>query len=67
MNYLFSVTDSHTQLLTGLVAILLTVCSVVFLAGCLCCHRRNGFKVWFINTRLPEQFEIIGKAFLNVA
>ncbi|XP_030751016.1 uncharacterized protein LOC115878607 isoform X2 [Sitophilus oryzae] len=34
----------HTQFLTGLVAILLTVCSIVFLAGCLCCHRRNGFK-----------------------
>ncbi|XP_049818372.1 uncharacterized protein LOC109603335 isoform X2 [Aethina tumida] len=36
--------DSHSQLLTGLVAVLLTVCSVVFLAGCLCCQRRNGFK-----------------------
>jgi hypothetical protein len=39
-----TVADSHTQLLTGLVAVLLTVCSVVFLAGCLCCQRRNGFK-----------------------
>ncbi|XP_063919861.1 uncharacterized protein LOC135134908 isoform X2 [Zophobas morio] len=39
-----TVADSHTQLLTGLVALLLTVCSVVFLAGCLCCQRRNGFK-----------------------
>ncbi|CAH0546280.1 unnamed protein product [Brassicogethes aeneus] len=36
--------DSHSQLLTGLVAVLLTVCSVVFLVGCLCCHRKNGFK-----------------------
>ncbi|XP_023311897.1 uncharacterized protein LOC108913857 isoform X2 [Anoplophora glabripennis] len=39
-----SVADQHTQLLTGLVAVLLTVCSVVLLAGCLCCQRRNGFK-----------------------
>ncbi|XP_044259276.1 uncharacterized protein LOC123007849 isoform X2 [Tribolium madens] len=39
-----TVADSHTQLLTGLVAVLLTVCSVVFLAGCLCCQRRKGFK-----------------------
>ncbi|XP_076263413.1 uncharacterized protein LOC143198196 isoform X4 [Rhynchophorus ferrugineus] len=34
----------HTQLLTGLVAVLLTVCSIVVLVGCVCCQRRNGFK-----------------------
>ncbi|XP_017779012.1 PREDICTED: uncharacterized protein LOC108564462 [Nicrophorus vespilloides] len=36
--------DEHTQLVTGLIAVLLIVCGVVCLAGCLCCQRRNGFK-----------------------
>ncbi|KAJ8941344.1 hypothetical protein NQ318_004788, partial [Aromia moschata] len=34
-----SVTDKHAQLLTGLVAVLLAVCSIIFVVGCLCCHR----------------------------
>ncbi|KAF5303937.1 hypothetical protein FQA39_LY01722 [Lamprigera yunnana] len=39
-----SAADFHTQFITGLVGVLLIVCGVVFLIGCLCCQRRNGFK-----------------------
>lgn len=39
------VADSHTQFLTGLIGILLTLSSIVLFAGCVCCQRRSGFKV----------------------
>ncbi|KAB0793142.1 hypothetical protein PPYR_12762 [Photinus pyralis] len=39
-----SAADFHTQFITGLVGVLLIVCGTVFLVGCLCCQRRNGFK-----------------------
>ncbi|KAK5642085.1 hypothetical protein RI129_008252 [Pyrocoelia pectoralis] len=39
-----SAADFHTQFITGLVGVLLIVCGTVFLIGCLCCQRRNGFK-----------------------
>ncbi|XP_072377014.1 uncharacterized protein [Diabrotica undecimpunctata] len=37
-------TDSHAKLLTGVISLLLTVCSLVFLAACLCCQRRKRFE-----------------------
>lgn len=45
--------DGHTQFLTGLIAILLTICGVVCLAGCMCCQRKDGFKE-FQNTVVVE-------------
>nr|XP_022912483.1 uncharacterized protein PF11_0213-like isoform X2 [Onthophagus taurus] len=36
--------DVQTQYFTGFVAVLLAICSVVLLAGCICCRRnKNGF------------------------
>ncbi|XP_019769544.2 uncharacterized protein LOC109544010 isoform X2 [Dendroctonus ponderosae] len=34
----------HTQLLTSVAAILITVGTIIIFAGCLCCHRRKGFQ-----------------------
>ncbi|CAH1170022.1 unnamed protein product [Phaedon cochleariae] len=39
-----TLTDQQTKLLTGIVSLLLTICGLILLAGCLCCQRRNAFK-----------------------
>ncbi|KAG5871594.1 hypothetical protein JTB14_010719 [Gonioctena quinquepunctata] len=39
-----TLTDQQTKLFTGIVSILLTVCGLVLLAGCLCCRRGYRFR-----------------------
>ncbi|XP_044767099.1 uncharacterized protein LOC123322999 isoform X2 [Coccinella septempunctata] len=36
--------DPSVELLSEVIVILLTVCTVLLLVGCLCCHRPSGFK-----------------------
>ncbi|KRT78381.1 protein kinase, partial [Oryctes borbonicus] len=54
-----TIQNPHTQFLTGLVAVLLAICSVVLLAGCLCCQRNNGFKE-FRDSPVASSTTIIG-------
>ncbi|XP_045462798.1 uncharacterized protein LOC123672648 [Harmonia axyridis] len=39
-----TIPGTSVQLLPGVIGILLTVCTVFLLVGCLCCHRPSGFK-----------------------
>ncbi|XP_074032381.1 uncharacterized protein isoform X3 [Leptinotarsa decemlineata] len=39
-----TLTDEQTKFITGIVSILLTVCGLVMIAGCLCCRWGNSFK-----------------------
>ncbi|KAK9892612.1 hypothetical protein WA026_020992 [Henosepilachna vigintioctopunctata] len=39
-----NIADPQIQVLSGVLAVIVTICTLLLIAGCLCCQRGTGFK-----------------------